>query len=335
MSAAPAAVPYRVKNTFVEPVPEDVEKSLRRSNSWSVSSGHSHSDPNNLTSSDSTQAQFFSTSHAEQSLQGILNDSDSERETAVQQSVPSEREQQQAPAPDDFSTSSPSWRDSVVETVNQAFRHDANKCVPCVRLMLGKHCESQSSCSFCHLPHEERSLVRPTKELRLRCKQSVTKVNSRYQHDQEAKLEAIQNLLANQAHHIRNYTIKLLLGEDEDKHASSSQAMRGDARASSSDEPLPVGRCGAAIVEDAADTVACALPFSTKTMFTGRASGSSATASKPGLISRDANGYQGPVMPGLQNAAERPSDQRIRTVPQQAPKVVPGKIGKGTGKLSL
>lgn len=226
-------------------------------------------------------------------------------------------------------------------------------------------------------------MVRPTKDLRMRCKQIVTKVDTRYQDDLQAKLDAYQNLLSNQGHHIRNYTVKLLLGQDDDQPSTSASSQAKGKPAASSLAPLPVGRCAASILEGGADTISSMLPGRSKKTSAERAMLSSAAevsadtvsstfpgrskktraerASSSGLLSRGSNASSGPVVPGLQSTErsadshaypsaqgaseseqrlletllQRGPDESSARVSGNAPKVVPPKIGKGRGKLSL
>lgn len=163
---------------------------LQRSHSWSGSGSSSKG------SSNSTKRDFFSASHTKRALVAI-NDGGSDDDL-------------DAEVPADASASHPEGQSQLPESV--VHRHEVRRCIPCIELQVVKHCRKGRDCRFCHLPHDDSMVKeqRPTKEMRDRCKNSISKCIEQNKDNKQLMVEDLQKLVARQSPFLRHYTVKML-----------------------------------------------------------------------------------------------------------------------------
>eukprot|EP00930_Biecheleria_cincta_P085588 TRINITY_DN74969_c0_g1_i1.p1 TRINITY_DN74969_c0_g1~~TRINITY_DN74969_c0_g1_i1.p1 ORF type:complete len:450 (-),score=68.70 TRINITY_DN74969_c0_g1_i1:181-1530(-) len=120
-------------------------------------------------------------------------------------------------------------------------RHANRKCIPCVALIVTRACTRGDGCQYCHFSHEDNMNreQRPTKEMRIRCKQAIYSCIDGRSHDQQHTLDELQNLVATQAPFSRNYTVKLLRDSEwlETGDTSAFRTATSAAASSSSSRP--------------------------------------------------------------------------------------------------
>eukprot|EP00930_Biecheleria_cincta_P006511 TRINITY_DN107532_c0_g1_i1.p1 TRINITY_DN107532_c0_g1~~TRINITY_DN107532_c0_g1_i1.p1 ORF type:complete len:299 (+),score=37.19 TRINITY_DN107532_c0_g1_i1:34-930(+) len=187
---------WRVKNTSIESAAEDHANGITRSESW-IGNGSCSS-----ASSMSRHAARDHEAAVQRSAEKQKAERDDQSASEVEQVMSSDRGAA-AEGPPSTQSADP-----------MTSRHDTNKCVPCVQLVLGNACSHGNSCSFCHLSHQGPLLQRPSKELRKRCKILLMRAAQRHPGDEESRIAAIQELLSRQNNFMRNYTIKILMHED-------------------------------------------------------------------------------------------------------------------------
>eukprot|EP00930_Biecheleria_cincta_P078654 TRINITY_DN6620_c0_g1_i1.p1 TRINITY_DN6620_c0_g1~~TRINITY_DN6620_c0_g1_i1.p1 ORF type:complete len:492 (-),score=90.41 TRINITY_DN6620_c0_g1_i1:30-1505(-) len=121
------------------------------------------------------------------------------------------------------------------EAVSPEALHANRKCIPCVAIVLTKDCRQGESCEFCHFSHEDNMNreQRPTKQMRLRCKQAISSCIDGGSADRQRLLDDLQNLLVDQAPFARNYTAKLLRDSQWLETGNSSGSRTATASSSS------------------------------------------------------------------------------------------------------
>lgn len=196
---------YCVKNTFVEHADDSDDESpkLQRSHSWSggMSSSSAESTESKSDLDHSERTTVLSEMQEAEAGMTVLE---------AEQSVPQERA-----------------GGGAVESLD--LRHERRKCTPCAFMEVTGTCRAGDDCRFCHLSHADHKVQRPSKEIRLQCKKMLKTLTYQHQDSERDRILAIQNLLSQQAPHVRNYIIKIL----------------GDTTSTANDgvAPLPPGRC--------------------------------------------------------------------------------------------
>lgn len=223
---------YGLKHTFVEYAdPDESRASLRRSDSWSLSSSSQTYEEESSESQPFQSGERSSGHTIERTV--FLNDTDSS------QSRPAPSSEDDDEAEDNLELAAamaeavlevetdlevPSERGLVPDALQA--KHDSRKCVPCVNIVLHKQCSLGSDCDYCHLNHDGPLTQRPSKEIRKRCKQAVMKVDARYRHSEQDRTTALQEVLSQQNPFMRNYIVKILGSEEGEALDAAEQNIR-------------------------------------------------------------------------------------------------------------
>lgn len=215
MRREPRVIAPRVPNAYIGLVAKQKPRSESGDSNDSRSASCSRASSNNE-SSESTKIFFFSEAHAGRALDSI-DDGEIDGVDAI---VPGEGETLKAEQPD-----------QPLDMESRAAAHEASRCIACVAFLINQECRLGDRCPFCHFSHAgitNREERRPTKEMRVKCKNAINRIQENV-HDKQNMLEELQNLLATQSHFARNYTVKLLNdskwreGRDASAHLSSAK----------------------------------------------------------------------------------------------------------------
>lgn len=196
MRREPRVIAPRVPNAYLDVVAKQKPRGEPWDSNDSDSEDSSQANSNNE-SSESTKIFFFSEAHAGRALDTI----DDGVIDGVDAIVPGEDE-----------TPKPEQLDQALDMETCAAAHEDSRCIACVAFLIDQTCRLGDDCRFCHLSHSgttNREERRPTKEMRVKCKNAINRIQENV-HDKQSMLEELQNLLTTQSHSARKYTIKLL-----------------------------------------------------------------------------------------------------------------------------